>query len=622
MRVERCPSCGARYNVSRLATGAPFSCRRCGAVVVVGAQEGATRGPRTRLGLVVLAVLGLAATVLRGLQPAGAWSGPDGDGVLLDLPLEALVALATAALACALAGWLGLRARPALACAAATAAFWVVARALGPEPGPLTIHGADPAGFLGLVLVAAGALLLAGPHREGRSIARAWALVGAGLVTAGLAGSTTGPEAPSRLAAAAGDVAAFWRDVVWRGGTPADGASPWAREIPWTAQASAALLTVLAAALAFGRVRGLSRFLARSGFLLLVIAAVTPPLAAAWAQRDELLGAEGALRTLGLVTHAAWDAGIVPALLAILVLGACAGERDAARRSSPATPRPRAGPRHAALALVAAATILCLENPGYGVVSTRWPWEEAALGITSVASATAWLFGALLAAASLACLAPPLRRGGTLVAFGAALAAGASDLRVPQFGVPAFTIPCLVAAGAGLLWAQRGTPWSTGGQLTSAAVGTALLGLLLWPRASPEILGGAHGPLLWSCVANSLGAGSAMIGSAIGPSWEDLLRRPTAQASLALLAGLVFLLASITGPRRVLAGIALVLAATAALHPVAEAFLRAVPWGAFEGTPSLVEAGRAAGRALLVHPAAVVWATFVVSAEAASGPRT
>ena len=83
----------------------------------------------------------------------------------------------------------------------------------------------------------------------------------------------------------------------------------------------------------------------------------------------------------------------------------------------------------------------------------------------------------------------------------------------------------------------------------------------------------------------------------------------------------MFLLAAGLGPRRILAWIALLLAVTAVAHPVADRVFRAVPWGAFEGTASLVEAGTAAGRALRRHPAAVVWATFVVAAEAASGPR-
>ena len=186
---------------------------------------------------------------------------------------------------------------------------------------------------------------------------------------------------------------------------------------------------MLAASLPLARMRGLSRFLARTGFTLLAFAAVAPPLASAWAQRDDFLGAEGAHRTLGFAMRIAWDDGGVPDLLAMLVLCACAGERDAARHSTPAMPRPRAGLRHATLALLAAATLLCLENPSFGVVSTRWPWEEATLGLATAQGATTWLLGALVAAAGLAGCVPPLRRGGTLVALGAALAAGACRLR-------------------------------------------------------------------------------------------------------------------------------------------------------------------------------------------------
>ncbi len=39
MKVQPCPSCGARYNVERLSDGSTFECRRCGQAVRVGAAE-------------------------------------------------------------------------------------------------------------------------------------------------------------------------------------------------------------------------------------------------------------------------------------------------------------------------------------------------------------------------------------------------------------------------------------------------------------------------------------------------------------------------------------------------------------------------------------------------------
>ena len=84
----------------------------------------------------------------------------------------------------------------------------------------------------GLLLVGAAALLLAGAHREGRSTARAWAFVGAALWVATNAAYSWGSSGPTKLVADANAVASFWRDVVWRGGAPADGGSPWAQEIP------------------------------------------------------------------------------------------------------------------------------------------------------------------------------------------------------------------------------------------------------------------------------------------------------------------------------------------------------------------------------------------------------
>src|SRR5262245_58225140 len=68
MQVERCPSCGARYNVSRLRAGATFSCRRCTAKVLVGsavaAAPAAAAPPRPRPPAVRVTGLWLAAAGL------------------------------------------------------------------------------------------------------------------------------------------------------------------------------------------------------------------------------------------------------------------------------------------------------------------------------------------------------------------------------------------------------------------------------------------------------------------------------------------------------------------------------------------------------------------------------
>ena len=64
MKVQPCPSCGARYNVERLSDGATFECRRCGHAVRVGDHEPAPRpfasglllaGVATLLGLLLYA---------------------------------------------------------------------------------------------------------------------------------------------------------------------------------------------------------------------------------------------------------------------------------------------------------------------------------------------------------------------------------------------------------------------------------------------------------------------------------------------------------------------------------------------------------------------------------------
>jgi hypothetical protein len=62
MKIQPCPSCGARYNVARLGIGAQFHCRRCDTTVVVGtaAEEQSGLAP----GLAVTGFLMVATAFL------------------------------------------------------------------------------------------------------------------------------------------------------------------------------------------------------------------------------------------------------------------------------------------------------------------------------------------------------------------------------------------------------------------------------------------------------------------------------------------------------------------------------------------------------------------------------
>jgi hypothetical protein len=63
MRVQACPSCGARYNVARLDEGVTFQCRRCPARITVGAPGTARR--TTSAALSVAGVLLIGALFLK-----------------------------------------------------------------------------------------------------------------------------------------------------------------------------------------------------------------------------------------------------------------------------------------------------------------------------------------------------------------------------------------------------------------------------------------------------------------------------------------------------------------------------------------------------------------------------
>jgi hypothetical protein len=73
MQVERCPSCGARYNVSRLRPGAVFACRRCTARVRVGGDvEASSAPPRVGgPGLVIAGALAIGVPFLLANPGAG-----------------------------------------------------------------------------------------------------------------------------------------------------------------------------------------------------------------------------------------------------------------------------------------------------------------------------------------------------------------------------------------------------------------------------------------------------------------------------------------------------------------------------------------------------------------------
>src|SRR5262249_22614313 len=94
LRVERCPACGARYNVTRLAPGSRFSCRRCGSAVAVRAAAPEAAPSRTRVALAWAGVALIAGALLRSFP--GVYAGAAGSSwssVVDSLSLPDAVAL-------------------------------------------------------------------------------------------------------------------------------------------------------------------------------------------------------------------------------------------------------------------------------------------------------------------------------------------------------------------------------------------------------------------------------------------------------------------------------------------------------------------------------------------------
>ena len=600
IRVERCPSCGAPYNVTRLDAGARFTCRRCQAVVHVAVDPPVTSSP-SRGALAAAAALLLCALATRALP----WPPPlDADVVLLG--------------ATALAGVL-LLVRPSPSAFVVTGGLLLLLflRAEGPESS-VALGAPEPGIALARIALGAGCFALASRRAGSRGAARTLVFGGAlGLLASQATTAAVASDAVAEVATRARAVATWWTDVVWSGGDQPPGTSPWSREIPWALAGVAALLGTLAALLPGRRAGPVSRFLARVGFASLLLGLLVPSLYDAWGRRDDLLGVEGwrtarstAADLLLRQGFATWFAGAVLVAHAAWAHGA-----------RPATPpsRPPFGGWHVTVALLAAGALLLLENPATGVVAAQWPWEVLARPGFDRAAGFAVLLGGLALASLSFALAPVLRRGGALPAMVAGLGMMAVDTGVPEHGVPRAALPVLAAVAAGVVWPRRGLRWGGPGRAAAALCAGVILAILLWPRAGTEIaLAGHAGP--WDCALLRWVAAlpDAMRGGDLG--WA-FLAPGSVVVPVTALSAVVALFAAVTSPVRLLAWLGATLAFVAAVYPAGHAFAQALRDAAATDGAALEAAARATAETLRLLPGPAVIAVLAASADVSGGAR-
>ena len=593
MRVERCGGCGARYNVTRLAPGSRFACRRCGGVVVVSVTPDASSPPRTpRAPFVVGGLLLLVAAVARSWPGvvAGAPDDPWGR-VVLGLPLVDATSLA----------WLALTGGLALAAAApaagrglhgvlAVAALTMFLRSHAPDGAMFLLRAPAPLAGAALAALGAGALLLGASAPTARGTARPFVLGGALAFVAALA-TTPGAHGASALAARAEDVVA-WLVAVWRGDEGRDAGSAWPHALPDTLVALGALAAGLAVLWPGRRTGGVSRTAGRLAYAAFLVALAAPGLADAWALRDRWLAGDGASVVAAQVAATALDRGLAPWLVLSALAATAALPRGGTPRGTAST-----GLAHLAVAGAAAALLVAARGAGSATLDA----VHALAADVARAPATAQHAALLVAggvALLLATVRPLRRRGGP--AFGVlALALAATDLGVPSVGVPRTAWAVLVAAVGGALVARRGARWDGRGRVPVLVAAGTLVALLAFPVHGPEAEGGAYTSALSALVA------ACTPTDATTSWWTVALDPDVALPACAAVAVAAALFASATGPRTPLVGLAVLAAVVAAVHgPVAAAV------GAAGPAPT-------AWDALLAAAAHAVGATAVPAALAA-----
>ncbi|MFO0934120.1 MAG: hypothetical protein U1E39_15640 [Planctomycetota bacterium] len=624
MRVERCAGCGARYNVTRLAPGSRFACRRCGAAVVVGAGGDAPGAPLASpsgvASLVVAGVLAVLATALR-VVPGGYAAGPDTSvtASLAALTLPDAVALALLATTGGLA--LVAAARPAsrgLRVALATAVVVLVARAHGPATPALRTTAPDLAGAVALALLGGAALVLASPRPETRRAARPWTWVGALLLVAAAASRfAAGSEGTASLLTRRGDAARALLTAVWRGTPAPDGLSVAYGVVPDLATATAVACLGLVALWPGRRGGALSRVAGRAAVALLVLAHLAGPVATAWDGRDRWLAEGGLAVVAAQASAAAFEGGLVAWLLAAAALAGLAQPRGGAPRG------PAGSGGFLALAAVASVGTAALLADPSGPAPALLEHLRATVGSLASAGPTEPAVGvtlavALAAAAALALLVAPLRGRGAFVGGFAAAAACGADLATSVDGTPRVAFAALAALAAGTAWARRGPRWDGRGRALVTAAAVAIVALLLFPARAP---GEAEGPLPFPCALSTWA--DAVVRTTPATLGAFLADSTAATVTFALLAAAFAALAAAVGPRRPIVVALGTVAVAAALHPPVSAFLATLT-AARDATagPPLADALGAAAAGLRHGPAAALLAGIACGADAAGGrPR-
>ena len=624
MKVERCAGCGARYNVTRLAPGSRFACRRCGAPVVVGAGLDASAAspaaPAGRAALVVAGVLAVLAAALR-VAPGGYATGPEASmpAALASLALPDATALALLALTGGLA--LAAAARPAgrgLLVALAAAVVVLLARAHGPATPALRTTAPDLADAIATALLGGAALVLGSSRSETRGAARPWAWTGTLLLVAAAASRfAAGSAGTASLLTRRGDAARALLTAVWRGTPAPDGLSVAYGVVPDLATALA-VVCVGAVVLWPGRRGGaLSRLAGRVAFASLLLAHLAGPVVSLWEGRDGWLADGGLGGLAALASSAAFEGGLVTWLLASATLAGLAVPRGGAPRGPAGS-----GGFHALAAAVALGTAALLADPSgpapallehlrrtVGSLASDGPTQPAVVVTLAVA---------LAATTALAMLVGPLRGRGAFVGGFAAAAACGADLATSVEGTPRVAFATLAALAAGAAWARRGPRWDGRGRALTAAAAATLAALLLFPARAH---GDAVGPLPFpSALATLADACTRLTPATVGAFLADTTSAPLALAALAAaLAGL----AAGVGPRRPLAWALVATAVAAALHAPVAAFLATLT-AARDATagPPLADALGAAAAGLRQVPAAALLAGLACAADAAGGrPR-
>lgn len=264
MRVQQCPSCGARYNVERLADGAAFACRRCDHIVEVGTREPPTR--RFSLGLLIAGTFLIAGLFLS--------SNPNFGSANTEWPWELLrggVAWSSKIVIVlwAIAGLWALL--TSLGVAVRTRSVFTIALAglllmMCTSPGIVDLKVDAP--LLPLPLLLAVTALASGLLLEGRADTTRMARVlafGGGLAVLGWHVLCFSGQAPC--------LEALLNDTVRLANGDLDAVSVWAHAVPAWALLLAGIVGLL---VGFG---AKGRFFVWTGMILLLVLLLTPSIA-------------------------------------------------------------------------------------------------------------------------------------------------------------------------------------------------------------------------------------------------------------------------------------------------------------------------------------------------------